>query len=187
MKDTCINNLQHYQASRHTKLHLTSYHITSPHITLRHITPHSTTQQHYIYHTKYHTTNFQLCYHCFLPCAECTSVTLPSLPDPISCVIEDTCLGFQCCVDVNLIITTVSQSVYLNIDLCNFVISIGFGAWYVDASLLTYYLNTERTYTLGNAIDVRYDIHCVKICSIFLYMFNFCYVILLYVYLILLL
>ncbi len=81
------------------------------------------------------------------------------MPDPISCVIEDTCLGFQCCVDIDLMITTVSQSVYLNIDPCNFMISLGFGAWYVDASLLTYQLNTERTYTLGNAIDVRYVNH----------------------------
>ena len=97
-----------------------------------------------------------LIYHHFLSCTDCTSVTLPSLLDPISCVIEDKCLGFQCCVNIDLIITTISQSVYINIDPCNFTIYLGFGAWYVNDSLLTYQLNSERKYNLGNAVEVRY-------------------------------
>ena len=48
---------------------------------------------------------------------------LPTLPNTASCVLDDSCTGFDCCVEINVIQRSVKANVY--IDACAFKISFG--------------------------------------------------------------
>ena len=83
--------------------------------------------------------------------SDCPVNSLPS-----KCIIHDNCFGFQCCIDIDLKITQRNISIYFHLDPCNFELSVGLGQWYLNKSLFTYAWGTEETFTLGNAIIVRY-------------------------------
>ncbi|XP_072048757.1 uncharacterized protein [Amphiura filiformis] len=88
----------------------------------------------------------------------CTQISVPPLlPQGVSCSVDNSCHGFQCCADIDLKITRRSLDVYLQVDPCNFVLSVGFGEWSLNVSLFTYTWGTIETQSLGNAIDIRYE------------------------------
>ena len=81
---------------------------------------------------------------------------MPTLPSSLSCVVNDNCLGFKCCANnIDLIVAQRSLQVYLTVDPCNFVISVGFGAWSLDMPLFTYQWGTDETVSLGTAFELR--------------------------------
>ena len=79
----------------------------------------------------------------------------PQIPG-IDCSVASLCLGFECCVDLDFQIIQRSVKAYVIADICNYQILVGFGEWLVDISVFTYEWGTEKTYNLGNAINVRY-------------------------------
>ena len=94
--------------------------------------------------------------------SDCPVNSLPS-----NCIMNDDCLGFHCCINIDLKITQRNLSIYFELDACNFQLGVGLGEWNLTKSLLTYIYGTEETYTLGNAITVRYDI--ISYVNIYLY------------------
>ena len=87
--------------------------------------------------------------------ADCLLVPEPTTPSNQSCIITNNCLGFRCCLDIDLKIAKKSVEVFLLVDLCNFDISIGFGKWYRNISMFAYHWGTEEIHSLGNAIRLR--------------------------------
>ena len=83
------------------------------------------------------------------------NTTLTNLPESVSCAINNKWTQFHCCVDLNFKIIRASVHLYLKIDNCNYVISVGFGEWRLNRSLFTYMWGTEEMHTLGNAIGLR--------------------------------
>ena len=96
--------------------------------------------------------------------ADCSAVNLPSTPAGINCVIDSTCLGFECCIDMNFIVVQRSTKAFLAIDPCDYRFTAGLGEWFLDVSFFTYELGTEITEKLGNAITIKYvfKLHNVK-------------------------
>ncbi|XP_072033123.1 uncharacterized protein [Amphiura filiformis] len=84
---------------------------------------------------------------------------LPSLPAEIECsVIGDSCLGIECCVDLDFKVTTCSIRIHQFLDPCNFWLAVGFGAWSLNITLFTYQWGTEEVEMLGNAIEITFSI-----------------------------
>ena len=88
--------------------------------------------------------------------SDCPTVISPFTLGSVDCSVKDNCLGFQCCADINLKITEIRLQHQLSVDLCNFVISVGFGEWVLDMSLFSYQWGTEEMRLLGNSITIRY-------------------------------
>ena len=80
----------------------------------------------------------------------------PILLGSVNCSVTDNCLGYQCCANIDLKITEKSLQLHLSIDPCNFMISVGFGEWFLNMSLFSYEWGTEEVRPLGNAIIIRY-------------------------------
>ena len=81
---------------------------------------------------------------------------LPSLLSEIQCsIIGDTCLGIECCVDLDFKVTKRSIRAYLIIDPCDFEFSVGFGEWFLNVTLFAYQWGTEEVEMLGDAIVIR--------------------------------
>ena len=72
----------------------------------------------------------------------------------INCTVNDKCSGFECCVYMDFRATQRNVYAFINVDPCNFKISIGLGQWFLDISFFTYSWGTMRNETLGNAITV---------------------------------
>ncbi len=90
----------------------------------------------------------------FFPSACPGFPTLPSQAG-IQCGIANTCKGFECCADVDLIVTAINIRVYLLVDFCNYEASVGFGEWFSNFTFFAYDLGTEKTYILGSATIIR--------------------------------
>ena len=69
----------------------------------------------------------------------CTDVTLPRLPSTLTCDLYDRCLGVRCCVDLDLQITVLSSTVWLELDPCEFALSMGFGKWSITFTIFDYH------------------------------------------------
>ncbi len=63
-------------------------------------------------------------------------------------------LEFRCCVDIDLKALNVSVEVSFIVDPCNSVVSVGFGNWNLNMSLLVYHWNTEEIMAIGNALTI---------------------------------
>ena len=83
------------------------------------------------------------------------SLTLPTTPTGIECSIASDCLGFRCCLNMDLTVTQKTVMVYITLDICDFQISVGFGEWFLDLSLFTYDWGREEMHSLGDAIELR--------------------------------
>ena len=75
---------------------------------------------------------------------------LPELPDEIMCVINEQCLGIQCCFNLDIGVALLSTQAWLIVDPCNFQISVGFGTWFRNITLFTYEWGQEERHVLGN-------------------------------------
>ncbi|XP_072033124.1 uncharacterized protein [Amphiura filiformis] len=82
----------------------------------------------------------------------------PGITTPNNCNMDDNCLGFHCCVNIDLKVIRKSVEVYLTLDPCNFVMYVGFGEWLLNKSLFTYKWGTEERLALGNAINIRFTV-----------------------------
>ncbi|XP_033637723.1 uncharacterized protein LOC117298529 [Asterias rubens] len=97
------------------------------------------------------------------PCASttqdvCTDVTLPSLPSTLTCDLYDRCLGVRCCVDLDLQITVLSSNVWLELDPCEFTLSMGFGKWSITFTIFDYHWGTQEELKIGKALTLIYTI-----------------------------
>ncbi len=85
----------------------------------------------------------------------CPGLALPtSIAEGITCTIDNRCVGFHCCLDMDFIVTSRTVNTYITIDPCNYIISVGFGEWFLEVSLYSYNWGTEITEHLGNIIDI---------------------------------
>ncbi|XP_072033122.1 uncharacterized protein [Amphiura filiformis] len=89
----------------------------------------------------------------------CSAFSLPKLPQEVTCVINNRCLGIQCCLNVDITVAHLTTQTWLIIDPCNFQISVGFGSWYLNITLITYQWGQEEGHTLGNnAVIIRFSV-----------------------------
>ncbi|XP_033637389.1 uncharacterized protein LOC117298318 isoform X2 [Asterias rubens] len=98
------------------------------------------------------------------PCASttqdvCTDVTLPRLPSTLTCDLYDRCLGVRCCVDLDLQITVLSSNVWLELDPCEFSLSMGFGKWSITFKIFDYHWGTQEELKIGKALTLIYTIN----------------------------
>ncbi|XP_022105071.1 uncharacterized protein LOC110987006 [Acanthaster planci] len=68
----------------------------------------------------------------------CPAVDITQLPDSLTCTVTDSCLGIQCCLEMDLKITTRSINAWLILDPCNFTVSVGFEKWERSVTLFHY-------------------------------------------------
>ncbi|VDI08519.1 Hypothetical predicted protein [Mytilus galloprovincialis] len=89
--------------------------------------------------------------------SECaTNVTLPDLPDSITCHLDNTCTGFSCCADIEFIDRNVN--IFLTIDPCNYKLNIGIEKYQFEFFLMDFEFGIEKKFHIGKVIEVRYKI-----------------------------
>ncbi|XP_071145134.1 uncharacterized protein [Mytilus edulis] len=89
-----------------------------------------------------------------LACSE--NISLPHLPDYVSCHLSNYCTGLQCCMMVPLLQRTFETHVLL--DACAYKLSIVIEKLVINESLFDYTFNTWKTISLGNMIRLEYKI-----------------------------
>ena len=94
---------------------------------------------------------------CFEPSDKptCPGLTLPtSIAEGVNCTIDNRCVGFHCCLVMDFTVTNRTVNVYITIDPCNYIISVGFGEWFLDVSLYSYTWGKEISEHLGSVIGL---------------------------------
>ncbi|XP_076086913.1 uncharacterized protein LOC143057490 [Mytilus galloprovincialis] len=90
--------------------------------------------------------------------SECaTNVTLPDLPDSITCHLDNTCTGFSCCADIEFIDRNVN--IFLTIDPCNYKLNIGIEKYQFEFFLMDFEFGIEKQFHIGKVIEVRFLIN----------------------------
>ncbi|XP_072033446.1 LOW QUALITY PROTEIN: uncharacterized protein [Amphiura filiformis] len=89
----------------------------------------------------------------------CSPDILLSLGVHDSCaVIGDKCTGVQCCLDLDLIISTASVSVWVLVDPCSYRFSVGFENWVFNGSVFNYVWGDQKEFQITKSIAVRFTI-----------------------------
>ncbi|KAK3612536.1 hypothetical protein CHS0354_024513, partial [Potamilus streckersoni] len=88
---------------------------------------------------------------------ECTlNTTLLPISDPLSCVIPETCSAIECCLDVDLIGRSFNS--HIQLDPCNFLLTVGIENFSFNVSLLDYEWGVEEKLWLGRLIRLDFRI-----------------------------
>ncbi|XP_053390116.1 uncharacterized protein LOC128553035, partial [Mercenaria mercenaria] len=84
------------------------------------------------------------------------SIKSRALPDFITCHVPSYCTGVDCCVTVGLVKR--SFKVYLHLDACNYVFTVGIEKFGVNISLLDYEWGKTEEFSLLGALRIRYSV-----------------------------
>ncbi|XP_052067242.1 uncharacterized protein LOC127706625 [Mytilus californianus] len=86
--------------------------------------------------------------------------TLPKLKGPISCYLTESCTHVECCIFVTQINRTVS--LFLDINACNYQMSVGIETLIFRKSLLHYEFGKTDMFRMGNVVGLKYNIEDLK-------------------------
>ncbi|XP_053398929.1 uncharacterized protein LOC128556927 [Mercenaria mercenaria] len=88
------------------------------------------------------------------------SLTLPTLPENIVCHIPDYCTGIDCCVNIDMLRTTIHVKFLL--DTCTYRLTIGIERFERVIILLDYDWGQTKHIYLGGALRIDYNIDDIK-------------------------
>ncbi|XP_072048756.1 uncharacterized protein [Amphiura filiformis] len=98
----------------------------------------------------------------------CPTINVPYYKDQISCaVLDKTCLGIQCCINMDYKIAKLMHKAWIVLDPCNYQFSIGFENWSHNQTLYTYTWGTQEYFNLGSFLTVSYSINKVPTDKVF--------------------
>ena len=83
-------------------------------------------------------------------------ISLPFLENIIQCSIDDRCLGIQCCIHLDFVITTLTLSAKVQVDPCDFQLYVAFENWERNFTLFSYTWGQTEFESLGDAVMLRY-------------------------------
>ena len=78
---------------------------------------------------------------------------LPDLKGPVSCHLSSSCTSIECCLDVVQINRSVAF--FLNIDTCNYILSLGIENLVFNKSLIDYNFGKYEQYNLVDLIQMK--------------------------------
>ncbi|XP_038050728.1 uncharacterized protein LOC119723897 [Patiria miniata] len=90
--------------------------------------------------------------------SHCPTISLPFLENVVQCTIDDHCLGIQCCIHLDFVITELMLSARIQVDPCNFQLYVAFENWELNITLFSYTWGKMETTELGNAMKLSYSI-----------------------------
>ena len=82
-------------------------------------------------------------------------ISLPFLANIVQCSIDDRCLGIQCCIHLDFVITELMLSARIQVDPCNFQLYLAFENWELNVTLFSYTWGTVETVSIGNAVSLK--------------------------------
>ena len=88
----------------------------------------------------------------FADCSDST-IDLPALPDAITCYLDATCIGIQCCIDVDFISRSFHS--FLTVDTCNYVLRFGVEKLQFEVILDDYDWGEWKQFDLFGVVTVR--------------------------------
>ncbi|XP_060567959.1 uncharacterized protein LOC132726631 [Ruditapes philippinarum] len=89
--------------------------------------------------------------------SDCSSaLALPTLPDNIVCHIPDYCTGFDCCVNIDFLRTSIHVKFLL--DACNYKLTVGIEELEHEFVLFDYVWGETKYFNLGGAVRIEYTI-----------------------------
>ena len=74
--------------------------------------------------------------------------------DNLQCRVLEECFGIECCLDLDITITTIAVNAWFIFDPCELTLSVGFGNWFYNMSLLTYDWGLDKSFNIG-ALTIR--------------------------------
>ena len=80
-------------------------------------------------------------------------IKLPPLLDDITCYQDDTCMGIQCCLDVDFISRSFHS--FLTVDPCNYVIRFGVEKLKFDVTMDTFDWGEWKQFDLYGVVTLR--------------------------------
>ncbi|XP_071798137.1 uncharacterized protein [Asterias amurensis] len=89
---------------------------------------------------------------------DCPMISLPSVVNVIQCSIDDHCLGIQCCVNLNFIITTLMLDARIKVDPCNFQLYVEFENWERNFTLFSYTWGQVERATIGDDVTLSFSV-----------------------------
>ncbi len=80
------------------------------------------------------------CFHFFTACLDASNQppVLPSYPASTQCVLYDDCMGFECCVNLDLVTSFADTKTWFQLDVCNYKLRVGVGKWFYNTTLFSY-------------------------------------------------
>ena len=91
----------------------------------------------------------------YLPKSLGCPVQIPTGLPTVSCRINSQCTSLHCCLNLDLKVTQLSSKAWLEIDPCDFKLSVGMGMWYFNISLFSYEWGKMERFSIGRAINVE--------------------------------
>ena len=79
--------------------------------------------------------------------------TYMALPNELSCTLSDTCTSISCCYNSSLVDRMIHS--YIDVDVCNSVMTIGIGHLSYKTSLLEYEFGREESVWLGGVFRIK--------------------------------
>ncbi|XP_052071180.1 uncharacterized protein LOC127709616 [Mytilus californianus] len=85
-----------------------------------------------------------------------SKIELPDLPDYLTCYLDSTCMGIQCCWDVDFISRSFHS--HLTVDTCSYILKFGVEKLEFEVTLDDYEWGEWKQFDLYGVINVRYMI-----------------------------
>ncbi|CAC5375019.1 unnamed protein product [Mytilus coruscus] len=82
-----------------------------------------------------------------------SKIELPDLPDYLTCYLDSTCMGIQCCWDVDFISRSIHS--YLTVDTCNYILKFGVEKLEFEVTLDDYEWGEWKQFDLYGVMTVR--------------------------------
>ncbi|KAK3609660.1 hypothetical protein CHS0354_035945 [Potamilus streckersoni] len=106
-------------------------------------------------------------------CNRTLPMTLPTLPNNVTCTLGDTCMSVQCCVDINFKGQHLrSFSFDIALDACNYFLDINIENLLHKYQLLNYEFGTKHQYSLNGIANIDYSITDLKADKLFVLNMN---------------
>ena len=86
----------------------------------------------------------------------CPLIQAPSIADILVCHIADKCLGISCCMTLDIKVKKLYVTAAIIVDPCEFVLSITFGNWLHNITLISFDWGMEKQQSIGNSVQIRY-------------------------------
>ncbi|CAG2253144.1 unnamed protein product [Mytilus edulis] len=84
------------------------------------------------------------------------TLNLPQIPEPTTCYLDTSCTRVECCVDVDFV--PYSFHIYLNIDPCKQMITVGIEKFHRNISLTNYQWGVQESFWLAGVLGLSYSI-----------------------------
>ncbi|XP_038050876.1 uncharacterized protein LOC119724026 [Patiria miniata] len=97
----------------------------------------------------------------------CPMISLPFLENIVQCSIDDRCLGIQCCIHLDFVITELMLSTRIQVDPCNFRLYVAFENRELNITLFSYTWGKVETVNIGNAVMLRYSVEKLSAQKVF--------------------